>query len=242
MFTDNAIVFAGIDQGGVSDHDTVYAFDSKKGTPLWKVNIPNQHLNKHFLGLSLTATNKAVYVSQFNQDSPQVVEAFSISDGKSLWKASVSMKGGNHFDCLITCNLLSASTLVTNNILYLSPGTDSDAHVVVALNVSHGTYLWEDSKVNNFGPLQDRLYISHVNMSDFCQVDPITGRSQWCNSSKSYGNNPGERATSDQTTVYIPSLDGIHALQKNNGKLKWIYKGNTSGTALMVAYGLSFDY
>jgi hypothetical protein len=154
----------------------------------------------------------------------------------------VNLKPSNHFSCLDPCHLAFASTLVANNIFYLSPGPDSGADGVVALNVNHGTYLWEDSNVSNFQPLQDRLYVSHTHASDVCQVDPITGKSQWCNVSKFPENSPVGMTTSDQTLVYVPMLDGVHALQKYNGMEKWVYKGNTSGTAPMLTYGLSFDY
>ena len=114
---------------------------------------------------------------------------------------------------------------------------------VVALNANDGRHLWQDTSISTLKPLQDKLYVTHTNMSDFwnfCQLDPVTGKSQWCNSSEKHSS-VGEVA-SDQTTVYIPYLDGVHALQKSNGKLKWIYKGNTSGKAQMATDGLSFDY
>lgn len=234
--TDTVVAF--ID---TAEESAIHALDAKKGTTLWMVNIPR---DGHFVGLVLTATDKAVYVSQFNQDAPLVVEALSVSRGTLLWKTPVSLKPGNHLTCLDLCNIqpLFTQSLVANNIFYLSPGTGSGANGIIALNVNPGTYLWRDSTVSDFQPLQDRLYVSHSHAFDVCQVDPITGKSQWCYVSKFPENSPVTGMISDQTTVYIPMLDGIHALQKSNGGQKWIYKGNTSGSALMVAYGLSFDY
>src|SRR5215469_14427466 len=121
----------------------------------------------------------------------------------------MSMKLGNNFTLFPP---LFPSTVVNGNIFYLS----TDNAGVAALNVSRGTYLWEDSTVLHLQPLQDRLYVTHTKPSDFCQLDPITGKSQWCNPSIS-GVDP-VKAVSDQTAVYIPSITGINALQKSNGK------------------------
>jgi len=89
----------------------------------------------------------------------------------------------------------------------------------------------------NFVCTPEAIYAVH---GKYCKIlDPATGKSQWCNS---YADDPLGGAISDQTTVYIPLGDGVHALQKSNGKLKWIYKGNTSGKAQMVTDGLSFDH
>ena len=201
--------------------------------------------NQHSFGLALTATDKAVYVSQFNQDAPLVVEAFSISNGRLLWNTPVSWKSGNHLNCLNSCHIqpIFILTIVANNTFYLLPGLGSGADGVVALNVNHGTLLWKDSTVSDFYPLQDKLYVTHIRAPDVCQVDPITGKSQWCYVSKFPENSPVRGMISDQTTVYIPMLDGVHALQKSNGAQKWIYKGSTAGAAsMMLIYGLSFDY
>jgi len=105
--------------------------------------------------------------------------------------------------------------------------------------VNNGTHLWEESNVYQLQPLQDRLYVTHIKASDFCQLDPTTGKSQWCQSPIST-NNPIE-AVSDQTRLYIASPTGVSALQKDNGKVSWVYKGKTFGAALMQIYGLSLD-
>jgi outer membrane protein assembly factor BamB len=211
------------------DHDTIYALNPKKGTLLWQTDIPNRSQNSEHVALSVTATDKAVYVSQFNKGSPQKVEALSISNGnKVLWNTSVNMK---------IDSIGFPSTIVGNNVLYLYTSTTG----VVALNVNNGTHLWEGSNVNRFQPLEDRLYVTHAKASDFCQLDPITGKSQWCQSPIAT-NNPIE-AVSSQTTLYIASPTGVSALQKNNnGKVSWVYKDKTFGAARMWTYGLSLDY
>ena len=71
------------------------------------------------------------------------------------------------------------------------------------------------------------MYVTHDKASDFCQLDPITGKSQWCQSPIAT-NNPME-AVSNQTTLYIASPTGVSALQKNNGKVSWVYKDKTFG-------------
>jgi outer membrane protein assembly factor BamB len=167
-----------------------------------------------------------------NPGSPQKVEALSISTGKQLWKTSVGKPVADDF--------YFPSAVVGNNVLYVS----TNNYGVMALNANDGRHLWQDNTITELKPLQDKLYVNHTKMgdvftkSDFCQFDPVTGKSQWCNS---YTDDPLQGAVSDQTTIYIPRVDSVNALQKNNGKLKWIYKGNTSGTALMMTNALSLD-
>jgi len=228
VVTDNAIVFTR--KGRDIDHTTIYALNPKKGTLLWQTDIPNRSQNGEHVALSVTATDKAVYLSQFNKGFLQKVQARSISNGKLLWNTSVNMK-------IDTNSIGFASTIVGNNVLYLYTSNTG----VVALNVNNGTHLWEGSNVNRFQPLEDRLYVTHAKVSDFCQLDPITGKSQWCQSPIAT-NNPIE-AVSSQTTLYIASPTGVSALQKNNnGKVSWVYKDKTFGAARMLTYGLSLDY
>ena len=73
VVTNNAIVF--MSKGIDIDHDTIYALNPKNTAVLWKVNIPNRSQNGEHVALSVTATDKAVYVSQFNKGSSQKVEA-----------------------------------------------------------------------------------------------------------------------------------------------------------------------
>ncbi|HEX3642315.1 MAG TPA: PQQ-binding-like beta-propeller repeat protein [Ktedonobacteraceae bacterium] len=234
--TDTAIVFASSSHTAMRgnyllrDENAINALNSKNGVPLWKVSIPAYSPSQ---GLSFAATDRAVYIDVLHPGSPQKVEALSISTGKQLWNTSVGKPIADDF--------YFPSAVVGNNVLYVS----TNNYGVVAINANDGRHLWQDNTISELKPLQDKLYVNHTKMgdvftkSDFCQLDPVTGKSQWCNS---YADDPLGRATSDQTTVYIPLVDGVHALQKNNGNLKWIYKGNISGTALTVTDGLSFDY
>ena len=92
--------------------------------------------------------------------------------------------------------------LVNNNILYLYTSNTG----LVALNVNDGTHLWARSNVNQLQPLQDRLYVTQSTVADFCQLDPITGKSQWCIPTKSTSN--PIKAVSSQTMLYIASPTG----------------------------------
>ena len=125
--------------------------------------------------------------------------------------------------------------LVNNNILYLYTSNTG----LVALNVNDGTHLWARSNVNQLQPLQDRLYVTQSTVADFCQLDPITGKSEWCIPTKSKSN--PIKAVSSQTMLYIASPTGVSALQKENGKVSWVYKDKTPGTSWMLTYGLSLD-
>src|SRR5205807_3095215 len=86
VVTNNAIIF--MSKGIDIDHNTIYALNPKNRAVLWRANIPNRSHNGEHVALSVTATDKAVYVSQFNKGSPQKVEALSISNGKLLWNTS----------------------------------------------------------------------------------------------------------------------------------------------------------
>jgi outer membrane protein assembly factor BamB len=227
VVTNNAIVFTS--KGQTSDYDTISALNAKKGTLLWKVNIPTRSQNNQRIAIVLTATNKAVYVSQFTTASPQKVEALSLSNGKLLWNTSVHLPVEN-------TNIRFPFTIVGNNVLYLYTSNAG----LVALNANNGTHLWQGSNISQLQSLQDGLYVTYSRAPDFCQLDPVTGKGQWCTSLAHTGN-PIE-AVSDQTTLYIASPTGVSALQKHSGKVSWVYKGNKHGTARMLPYGLSLDY
>jgi len=232
--TDTAIVFASwptatSTQGTSSYENAINALNPKNGTLLWKVDFPKRNQSGQYVALSLTATDKAVYASQFNRGSPQKVDALSISNGKLLWNTFVNMNIANNF-------IRSASTIVGNNVLYSYTSNTG----LVALNVNNGTHLWDESNVYQLQPSQDRLYVTHAKASDLCQLDPTTGKSQWCKFSIQTGY--PIKAVSDQTTLYIAGTAGVSALQKDNGKISWVYKENTSRAALMETYGLSLDY
>jgi outer membrane protein assembly factor BamB len=214
-------------KGQDTDHDSIYALNAKKGTLLWKVNIPNLDQNNQHIAIALTATKKAVYVSQFSKASPEKVEALSISNGKLLWNTSVHMPIEN-------TNIRLPFTIVGKNVLYLYTSNAS----LVALNVKNGRHLWQGSNISQLQSVQDRLYVTYIRVPNFCQLDPVTGKSQWC-ISLTYTGNPIE-AVSDQTTLYIVSPIGVSALQKDNGKVSWTYKGNK--TASMLPYSLSLAY
>jgi len=226
IVTNHAIVLTS--KGKDSSHNTIFALNPKKGAVLWKADIATRNQIGQSVVLSLTATDKAVYISQFNKGFPQQVEALSINNGKLLWHTSINMKIDN-------TSIRFPSTIVNNNVLYLYTSNTG----LVALNVNDGTHLWAGSNVNQLQPLQDRLYVTHSTAADFCQLDPITGKSQWCMSTKSTSN-PIE-AVSSQTMLYIASPTGVSALQKDNGKVSWVYKDKTPGTPRMLTYGLSLD-
>lgn len=227
VVTNNAIVL--MSRGKDIYHVGIYALNPKNGTLLWKVDFPKRNQSGQYVALSLTATDKAVYASQFNRGSPQKVDALSISNGKLLWNTFVNMNIANNF-------IRSPSTIVGNNVLYSYTSNTG----LVALNVNNGTHLWDESNVYQLQPLQDRLYVTHAKASDLCQLDPTTGKSQWCKFPIQTGY--PIKAVSDQTTLYIAGTAGVSALQKDNGKISWVYKENTSRAALMVTYGLSLDY
>ena len=227
VVTNNAIVFKS--KGQDTDHDSIYALNAKKGTLLWKVNISNLGHNNQHIAIALTATNKAVYVSQFSKTVPEKVEALSISNGKPLWNTSVHMPIEN-------TNIRFPFTIVGNNVLYLYTSNAG----LVALNVKNGTHLWQGSNISQIQSVQDRLYVTYIKVPNFCQLDPVTGKNQWCISLTHTGNSM--EAVSDQTTLYIASPKGVSALQKNNGRVRWTYKGNKPRTASMLPYSLSLAY
>jgi outer membrane protein assembly factor BamB len=227
VVTNNAIVFTS--KGQDTNNDSIYALNAKKGTLLWKVNIPNRDHNTQSIAITLTATNKAVYVSQFSKASPEQVEALSISNGKLLWKASVHMPIEN-------TTIRFPFTIVGNNILYLYTSNAG----LVALNVKNGTHLWQGNNISQIQSVQDRLYVTYIKVPNFCQLDPVTGKSQWC-ISLSHTGNPIE-AVSDHKTLYIASSTGVSALQKKNGKVSWTYKGNKPRMASILPYSLSLAY
>jgi outer membrane protein assembly factor BamB len=226
IITNHAIVFTSI--GKDRNHNTIYALNPQKGTLLWKSDLLTKNQNGSFAVLSLTATDKAVYVSQFNKGSPQKVEALSINNGKLLWHISLNMKIDNN-------SIRSPSTVVNNNVLYLYTSNIG----LIALNVNNGTHLWVGSNVNQLQPLQDRLYVTYSKTAAFCQLDPITGKSQWCMSTSSTSN-PIE-AVSSQTMLYIANSTGVSALHKEDGKIRWVYKNKTPGTSRTLTYALSLD-
>jgi outer membrane protein assembly factor BamB len=224
VVTNNAIVF--MSKGQDTGHNSISALNAKKGTLLWKVNIPNKDQNNQHIAIALTATSKAVYVSQFSKAK---VETLSISNGKLLWNTSVHMPIEN-------TNIRFPFTIVDNNVLYLYTSNTG----LVALNVKDGRHLWQGSNISQLQPVQDRLYVTYTRVPSFCQLDPVTGKSHWC-ISLTYTGNPIE-AVSDQTTLYLASPTGVSALQKNNGKVSWTYKANKSRTASMLPYSLSLAY
>jgi outer membrane protein assembly factor BamB len=224
VVTNNAIVFTS--KGQDTHHDGIYALNAEKGTLLWEVNIPNLDQNKQRIAIALTATNKAVYISQFSKASPEKVEALSISNGKQLWNTSVPMP-------IEHTTIRSPFTIVGNDVLYLHTSNAG----LVALNVKKGAHLWQGNNISQLQSVQDRLYVTYNKVPNFCQLDPVTGKSQWCISITHTGN--PVKAVSDQKTLYIASSTGVSALQKNNGKVSWTYKENKSSTGHMRPYSLS---
>ncbi|HWS84419.1 MAG TPA: PQQ-binding-like beta-propeller repeat protein [Ktedonobacteraceae bacterium] len=235
--TDTAIVFASLylvtsTQRTTFVGNALNALNPKNGGLLWKMNIPTYSPPQGHAfeqqEFEFAATDRAVYTDVLNPGSPQKVAALSSSIGKQLWSTSVEGKP-------VADKFHFPFAVVGDNVFYVSTSN----YGVVSLDTNDGRYLWQDNTISQLKPLQDKLYVTHTNMSDFCQLDPVTGKSQWCNS---YADDSLKGATSNQTIVYIPRLHGVNAVQKNNGKVKWIYKGNTSGTAQMMIAVLSLDY
>ena len=133
-------------------------------------NSPPQRSSFAAQGLSFTATERAVYIDVLNPGSPQKIAALSISTGKQLWNTSVGKPMADDFRF--------PSAVVGDNVLYVSTSN----YGVVSLNANDGRYLWQDHTIAVLKPLQDKLYVTPANMDDFCQLDPLTGKSQWCNS------------------------------------------------------------
>ena len=207
---ENDIVYFG------SGDSHIYALNANSGEEIWKFKTGD------VVHSSPAISNGIVYCGSFDSK----LYALDAITGKEIWTYQAGTDEKYHLMCGI-----QASPSVSNGTVYFG---SRDAYIY-AIDAISGELKWKQKFGGSWMPsstsvTEDKVYVGSSDARKFFALNKETG--SIIDSVKTHSFTFSSPAVSGNT-VYIGVFNGfLHAINKNNGKIKWTFNTDACKTGL----------